>query len=221
MSEQAIIMTGKIEACNDTGVKVSGQWYNYSKYMDGDKIPALKNDDEITMDVRKKWIQRIELMPGGRVPEKEEKPSHTGIVKAKQGKKLAIEYGGKTESFFLTVKTQIDDGKEPEQGDAVKFRFHAGQDGSQFVNRIKVLAERQPLESNGSTPEEPEFLKEEAQSRYSPPVSYAAKTTDKDVLIARQTCIKAAAELYGGTGAGYAEVIECAGYFLEWVLRKE
>jgi hypothetical protein len=47
---------GTVEAVNDKGVKVDGEWYNFSKY---DEVDIPNEGDEVELEVAGKWIKNL------------------------------------------------------------------------------------------------------------------------------------------------------------------
>jgi len=59
---------GIIEAVNDKGVKIDGEWYNFSQY---DRVEIPNEGEEVEIEVRGKWIKSLTFTGERRVQKKE------------------------------------------------------------------------------------------------------------------------------------------------------
>lgn len=70
-------LTGKVEATNDKGVKVGGEWHNYSKYAKAEAIEIANKGDDValTLDgagfVRELAVIKADMTHVGKLPDED------------------------------------------------------------------------------------------------------------------------------------------------------
>ena len=55
-AKESTKVRGIVETVNDKGIKIDGEWYNFSKY---NRVETPSEGDEVEIEVREKWIKSL------------------------------------------------------------------------------------------------------------------------------------------------------------------
>lgn len=86
-------------------------------------------------------------------------------------------------------------------------KFNVGQEAEYELNATQYGNKIKPVYSQGGS--------------YTPKANYSAGSDDKQKMIVKQSCLKAAVDLLKDKGAKSTDVLKVADSFVEWVLESE
>ncbi len=90
-AKESTKIKGVVEVVNEKGIKIDGEWYNFSKY---NRVETPSEGDEVEIEVREKWIKSLW------------KPNFTG--QQREGKSPSVDSGTRvTRLALLNTATSI------------------------------------------------------------------------------------------------------------------